>query len=233
MQPTSTDTDTVESSEETVASAPAPGRFGPAFVQLATALASVAIACGALTGWLFDIPPLTTWIPGQATLKVSTALCIIAIGVSLSLQAGVDPPQSRRRVARTIAVLAAVLAGLNLLEYLGQSDPGLNGILATFFDRSSDTPTSHRMASNTALGLLCAALVASCLDARSRAMRNVLLVMTAIPFVLGMLVLISYGLNTRSLQIVAGFQTVSFPTSISMCSGSLLKTHGRHSGARP
>jgi two-component sensor histidine kinase len=191
--------------------------FGLTSSPRLAAFAGATIGCAALAGWIFDIPILTTWIPERASLKVSTALCLVAIGASLCMQSRTAQSGASRYAARAISILAATVAAMTLLEYTVGADFGINQALAGVLDRSSATTISHRMAPNTALGLLCLGIVTAFLEARSRATRVVLSGLSAIAFVLGLLAATSYFLNTLTLESVAGFASMALPTSLALC----------------
>src|ERR1700761_9422945 len=75
---------------------------------------AVGIVC--LIGWSFRIRPLTSFIPGAVEMKSNTAFCMVLMGSSLLMLAG---PAGMRRdaVGRALAVLAAAIGLVTLLEY--------------------------------------------------------------------------------------------------------------------
>lgn len=117
------------------------------------------VACGAMTGWVWHIPILTSVFPHYSTMKPNTALGLGALAVGCWLRRRVNGPTSRLRVISAIAAasFALVLAAGTLLEYAIRRDFGLDGL---FFqvqpDRFGDP--AGRMAPGTATCILLSAL---------------------------------------------------------------------------
>src|SRR5262245_2583467 len=81
--------------------------------------AVMAMAVGALAGWMFGIEHLKNLIPGAPTMKPNTALAFVAAAVALGLR---DPWQRVtgprvRWIAHVCAGFAAAIGLLTLLEY--------------------------------------------------------------------------------------------------------------------
>ncbi|HMD80529.1 MAG TPA: hypothetical protein VKE92_04420, partial [Anaerolineales bacterium] len=68
----------------------------------------LAVGLLALAGWLFNIPTLTSLLPGMATMKVNTALGFILCGISLWLL-------NHEQTKNPIRLLPAACAGIVLL----------------------------------------------------------------------------------------------------------------------
>ncbi len=88
----------------------------------AQAAASIGIAGGiaVVTGWLFHLPALITFLPGAVTMKPNTALCFVLAGIALvSLrETGATAPVSYalRQFGRLCAVLIAFVGAVTLCE---------------------------------------------------------------------------------------------------------------------
>lgn len=117
--------------------------------------AKVAAAAVILVGslvcalWLLGIPAATQLVPASSSVHFNTGLCFILGGASLLLTLGHHP-----RWALTAIVPMLLLVGLTLLEYL----LGRSLAVDELFIGGRTLPHSGRMAPNTAIGLLLAAL---------------------------------------------------------------------------
>ena len=118
------------------------------------AIITVLLGCSVLLGWALDIAILKKCIPDAvATMKANTATSFVLAGLSLAFQ--IEPHPSRRSmtIARGLALLAASIGLLTLLEYLFGGDFGIDQLLATDApDRFTLAP--GRMAPGTALSFV-------------------------------------------------------------------------------
>ena len=122
-----------------------------------TSLAVAVIGLLAICGWILDLPPLKSVLPGLATMKVNTALSFILSGIALWLIAGHDMPAANTWVARSLAALVMALALLTLGEYLFGRYFGID----QFFLRDTETPSDSfpgRMSITTAINFVLAGL---------------------------------------------------------------------------
>jgi hypothetical protein len=100
--------------------------FNPRLVSTLQAFsrfsAALVIGVGGLVtaGWLFNIAPLTSVLPGLATMKFNTALAFILSGVALLSLKG-SP-----RITRLAASLIAALGLLTIAQYLFSWDLGID-----------------------------------------------------------------------------------------------------------
>lgn len=138
---------------------PAPAtRSGLEGPRLARAAAILVIATGALAlvGWAYDLPVLTSILPGLSSMKANTAVAFLLCGLSLWLSEG-SPLQ--RRAGALCATVVAGISLATLTEYLTGWDLGIDELLVR--DHITHWPSvPGRMGSNTAtcFGLVAAAL---------------------------------------------------------------------------
>ena len=83
-----------------------------------------------MAGWIFDIDPLKSVLPGLATMKANTALAILLEGAALALLA-VSPVTGWKRATARAAAAAAGAGALTLLEFATGANLGIDEILAT------------------------------------------------------------------------------------------------------
>lgn len=133
--------------------------MSPSSTRLPFAAALVVAGIGSLvvTGWILGIPWLFTYGLDGYTSKVNTGLALLLVGSALALISRSTPGRPAARLGAVLGGLAAVIAVLTLGQRLFGVDLGLDELLV--FDRSSAAGhTPGRMAPNTALALLAAAI---------------------------------------------------------------------------
>src|SRR5512133_2116164 len=114
-----------------------------------------------LAGWLFGIERLTN--PAQLlSMKPNTALSFVLLGVALAL-ASIGAPPVRRAWRVTLALFAASLGMLSMIEYVWR-DLGVDQLL--FRDTSSAFTPPGRMAFLTALSVLALGSALAMIDVR-------------------------------------------------------------------
>lgn len=128
--------------------APAPGSAEAPPLPMAAPLAWCATALGGvvLAGWWFGLGGLTHVLPGLPTMKANTALMFVLLGTAVGLAAG----RRARRVTLLLAVAAAVIATLTLLEYAAGRSLGIDTLLA----RDAQAAQPGRPSPYTALAFL-------------------------------------------------------------------------------
>ncbi len=77
------------------------------------------IGAAAYIGWWVSLPLLSSWGPGFATVKPTTALCFMALGLAL------EHPGKNSRLAFAVGLAVAAIAALDLLDLFG-IDFGIN-----------------------------------------------------------------------------------------------------------
>ncbi|MFF3336196.1 SpoIIE family protein phosphatase [Streptomyces sp. NPDC002888] len=131
-------------------------------VAQGAALVAATLGFLALLGWITGSNVLKAVLPEAAdSMKPNTAVALSALG--LSLIAVIRRPADRRTMAaaRAGAVLAAVISGLTLMEYLTGANLGIDELL---FEETARVATAApgRMAPNTAAALVLASAAALC-----------------------------------------------------------------------
>ncbi len=110
-----------------------------------------------LAGWLFDLRPLMTVLPGLVAMKPNTAIVLCLCGWSLFLQARAASGANRwrRSFPGLLAGLAVGMGLLTLGEYVSGRKFGIDELLFKDFVRSS---APGRMSPITALNSVCLGL---------------------------------------------------------------------------
>jgi sigma-B regulation protein RsbU (phosphoserine phosphatase) len=139
-------------------------RFVARVVGLVCAFA-VAVGMAGLAGWAFDITRLRSLIPREIPITPNTALALIACGCSLWLIRSDDGEPlvgPRRRLARLLAVLVALIGLAGVLEYVFDWELGIDQLL--FVEQPFGGIGPNRMAPITALNFLLTGLALLSLD---------------------------------------------------------------------
>lgn len=112
------------------------------------------LAAGALVyiGWAFHIPPLTSILPGLATMKANTALCFVLLGLACVLRRS-DAAAGRRWV-RILAALVLLIALLTLAQVAFDVNLGIDELPFKDDLSSIDTGAPGRMSAPTAISFL-------------------------------------------------------------------------------
>jgi PAS domain S-box-containing protein len=186
-------------------------RFGQ-FVDGA-AVVTVCLAATVLAGWLGRVPLLISVLPGTVSMKPTTAVCLLALGVAVWCSRDGRSPRCRR-VGAGAAVLVGFLAAVVLVEYLARIDLGLDLLL--FGDDPAVALSAHpgRMAPNTAAALLMlgAAQLALLGDAGRCVVAGQLLSLGA--GALGILGLYGYAYGVPEFQSPLGLTGMALPTAV-------------------
>jgi diguanylate cyclase (GGDEF)-like protein len=122
------------------------------YARLAAFTVTVVGIC-VLAGWLLDVPMLRTVLPGWTAMMVNTASMFIALGVGLWC-ATFRTSLAGSLIRRFCAVLAILVGGLTLIEYVLSVDLALDLLLPFELQRSQPVTFPGRMAPATALCLL-------------------------------------------------------------------------------
>jgi PAS domain S-box-containing protein len=124
-------------------------RTGQRVAQLASKIV-ILVGCAVLIGWKLDLVEIKSIIPGLATMKANTALCLVLAGISLGLQA--HPTRSWRsiRIADGCTMGVIIVALLTICQYLFWWHLGIDELLVRDLDAPA-TSFPGRMGINTAV----------------------------------------------------------------------------------
>lgn len=171
----------------------------------------MAVGLLALAGWLFDIPTLTSIVPGMTTIKANTALGFILCGISLGSHHYVQSKNPIRVVAIACAAVVLLMAVLTLGEYLSKRDFGIDQLL--FEDKlTPQNLNPGRMSPAAALNftLLGFALL---LLSHNRYQR-LLETLTISALFIATLALVGYAYGVPSLYQVVPYSSTALPTAL-------------------
>lgn len=128
-----------------------PDRSGNLVARVASSII-ILVSCLVLIGWQLDLWWLKSWMPGAATMKANTAVCLLLAGISLQLRASQRKNALMARIARGCAIAIIPIASLTICQYIFWWQLGIDELL---FRDLGAVATSHpgRMGINTAIGL--------------------------------------------------------------------------------
>lgn len=174
----------------------------------------MAILSAALTlfGWVFDVEPLKSVLPGLVAMNPATAVAFGAVGLSVWLASFPANRRGVQRSSRVFAVVAVGIAALKLLGYTGL-DLGIDRLL--FSDGLGAYKPPNRMAPNTAINFLLQGLALLFIDFESRKGRRPF---QALPFLSGtisLLAIVGYAYGVRSMYGLTSFIPMALNTAVS------------------
>ena len=179
-------------------------------------LASIGIGGVAMLGWLLHVQILKTALPGLTTMKLSTALGLVAAG-SGCLCVPPRPGATGRRVLLAACVLFLLAAGLGtLIEYLSGVGLGIDELFVAD-PATTSKPYPGRMASATAVALLAIGLALLIL-ASARTPRVVKLghLVAVVPAAISYLALTGYANGVDSLYNFGPFASVALHAALGL-----------------
>lgn len=139
-------------------------RSTPATVTSLAVNAATGVAAVVLAGWILDVEPLRTLVPGSNAMVASTAMCFLLTAGALSALARRDKAGSEVWAGRILALAAALIGILKLGEYAFGWDVGLDLTL-----RAEDPgPFPGQMAIPTAISFVLLGIALAVLDVETR-----------------------------------------------------------------
>jgi PAS domain S-box-containing protein len=125
-----------------------PGNLKRQRASQVAGFAAVTIAAAAFIGWWVSPPLLSSWGSGFATVKPTTALCLVALGLALV------HPGMNSRLAFAVGVAVTAISALDLLDLFG-IDSGINRLNGFLVPRAAmpEPETSFRMINGVPLAV--------------------------------------------------------------------------------
>ena len=164
-----------------------------------------------LAGWLWDVPILTSLLPGMATMKANSALGFILSGITLWVHHDRQVSKPGQLLANVCAVMVMLIGGLTLGEYALNRDFGIDQLL---FKEDVAPQAVHpgRMSPSTALNffLLGLALLLLSVHQLPRLRESC----TFIALIISILVLIGYIYGVPSLYEFFPYSATALHTAL-------------------
>lgn len=179
-----------------------------------TAVSAITVATAAvvLVGWVFNIATLKSVLPGLATMKVNTALSLLACGCALWIKTRSPRKSIWSKIADGLACITVLIGSVTLLEYL----TGRNLLIdQLFWPDTAMTKLGNpgRMSPATASCIFCLGLSIFLLD---RAIRVAQMFSTAC-LLIALLGLFGYVYGVDALYQVNAYSSMALHTAILLC----------------
>ena len=189
----------------------------PAFTSAGVLL----IGAIAMTGWIFNVAALQSVVPGLVNIKANTALCFMALALSLWLLQRENPSSQITWTVRLCSGAAMLCGALTLAEYIFNINLGIDQLL--FLDSNNPVATTYRgrMSPISALNFLLLGAALIWLDTRAAVAQ----VLTAIAGFFVAVSVIGYGFDFSVFYSARSFTALAFLTVVSfilLCIGILL-----------
>jgi signal transduction histidine kinase/ActR/RegA family two-component response regulator len=166
-----------------------------------------------LIGWWLRVPVLQSGLPGLATVKPNTAVCLLGCGASLQLFLS-SSTHTSRMAGRLIAACVFVIAAATLSEDLFGVDFSIDQLL--FREGAGSPGVTHlgRMAPGTALSFILAGAALWCLHGRRAQWTQYVAIPIAIVALVGV---VGYAFGVNSLYALRSFSWMALPTALAFC----------------
>ncbi len=179
---------------------------------IAVALLGVIVLIG---GWGLDIVVLKSVLPGLATMKANTALAFACAGAALWLLQAEKRGSLRGRAGQVCALIATLIGGLTLAEYIFGWNLGIDELLFADAGSLGGVFPPGRPAPNTALGIFLTGLALLALDLERRAGSPAeWLALTA--GLIAFVGLLGYAYGVQSLYRVTVYSSMSLHTAFAL-----------------
>jgi diguanylate cyclase (GGDEF)-like protein len=195
----------------------------------------VALLGGAVVvGWFLDIKILKSVLPGLATMKMNTALGLVACGVSLGLLRTAVPGSWLSYFARALAVMVALLGVLTLAEDIFHISFGIDQLIVRDDFLAVDTPTPGRMSPATAFNFFILGIALLALQARRPRLAACTHWLVAPPLFIATLAIVGYAYGVSGLYQVWLFTSMALHTAVAffVLALAVLAADSRHGFAR-
>ncbi|MEU6549019.1 SpoIIE family protein phosphatase [Streptomyces sp. NPDC046915] len=186
-----------------------------AVAQVVSLLAAALGAVG-LAGWIFGIDALKSVLPRVDTsMKANSAVALLALGVSLFAVARTPATPRTIATARATALLAALIAGLTIAEYVTRTGLGIDQLLFDDDTARVATEVPGRMAPNTAAALALTALASWCASSPRLSAWTSQIPGLAV-FAVGMARLYGFAYGVPELERFGGYTGVALHTGLAL-----------------
>ncbi|GAB2628822.1 hypothetical protein GCM10027270_15570 [Nocardioides ginkgobilobae] len=166
------------------------------------ALVVATVALTVVVGWVLQVEVLVTVLPGLTSMKLNTALCLLALSVSTGR---LVPGHG------WLPVPVLVVTLVTLSEHVGGASLGIDELLVDDFTHTAGANPPGRMAITTAIALTALAVA---LLAQDRGRVRTPQVLSALTFVVGFVAVLGYAYGVSSLYAVVAYSTVALHTAV-------------------
>jgi signal transduction histidine kinase/CheY-like chemotaxis protein len=194
---------------------------------ISISLASFAFCIGgaAFLGWVFDVEVLKRIHPLLVTMKANTAVCLMLASISVFLLQDSFASTTKRRIARLLAAVVALVGLITLSEHVFGWNSGLDQLL--FHESVAEAGESFpgRMGVAASLNFIFLGIALSFLDARSTRWFRVSTLSILAILTITLLVFLYYFYGIEQAEAMARYFTIAIHTVfafLSLCGAVLL-----------
>jgi protein-histidine pros-kinase len=168
-----------------------------------------------LLGWLLDVAILKTVLPGAASMKPNTAICVVLAGLALTIfslpSEERGPGKTARRLASLSSLLLGLIAAVTILEYALNLDLHVDNLV--LFHQPAPAEAA-RMAEATAVGFGLLSLALLLLDTRRRALHWLQNSAALAGATLGLIAFLGYLYGVKALYNFYFYSSMALHTSV-------------------
>ncbi len=175
------------------------------------AVTVMAIGTVVLTGWLLDVPVLRSVLPSWTAMVVNTASLFTVLGVGLWC-ATFRKPLAGSVIRALCALLAILVGGLTLVEYVMSVDLAIDLLLPIDLQRSQPALFPGRMAPATALCFLLSGFALLLLERRSLLPQ----IFASTALLISLMALVGYLFNVSAFYSVGLYSAMAIHTAIAL-----------------
>lgn len=204
-----------------------PSEERPTVVVVASATAML-VGLLVLVGWICDVAPLKTVLPGMAAMKVNTAISLVLVGFALRqcLRGGEIRPTRAEKVAAGVVVL---VAAATLFEYFTGVNLGIDNALILDRPIGAFAPfPPGRMSIITTICLLLLGTALLLLPANGQMARRWVQGAALVALLASGLGLVSYAYDIEALFQVNPYSTMAMHTAATITIVSMGILYARH-----
>lgn len=171
----------------------------------------VLVGAVVLLGWFFDVDRLKSLVTGAVSMKVNTALALLASGIALWAGPPNSTPDGRRLLRQILASLVTLTGSLTLGEYLFQVDLGIDQLFFLDSPTAALTVNPGRMAPATALCVIFCGVSLFVLSIHQRLAQT----FAYFTLLISLTAVVGYAFSVSSLYTVGAYTAMAIQTAMS------------------
>jgi signal transduction histidine kinase/DNA-binding response OmpR family regulator len=185
------------------------------------ALFAIAVGCLVLTGWIFEVPILTSISPSWIAMRPNTAFCFIFCGLSLALAHRRRGPKWQLQFSRAFALFSLILGAITLAEFITGLSLGVDQLILPQSGPIIGTLPPGRMAANTSLNFLLLGWSLFFLRSKRPMLNSFALIFPVAAILIALPALIGYCFGASLKEGLAYFTQMAFHTAFTFLPLSL------------
>ncbi len=165
-----------------------------------------------LVGWIFDLPQLTTIVPGFTAMKPNSAAGFLLAALALALLLRETKP--RIVVGKILALLVFALGLVTMAQYIFGSDFRIDTLLVGVSSAEPSNPFPARMSALASFCFLTMGVGLFFLTGRQRSTRAISQVAILAPMLTALLGLMGYAFGASAFYQFGGYSSMAIHTAL-------------------